>query len=412
MKSGSGNQEPVNGHGQREDSKNGASDGAPSAVAAQGGADASSPSRLPAAPVGRPQERARQQAGGGSRGTNGSSSAAVGVDQKGGVPAAIPLPEPPAPSSAGSSPSTPSLDSAWPFGAGTVSSAAVDCKEVFDRLVRAQAAINEAGRGSAEEGEKNKKKPAVEQVESSHPKKALWSKLKNYFTRNREIVVREEWEMYKEHVGHQTNPIAEVFDYYRVPEDMAICLNLDAYLRFRPVYGDGECFYRSFIFSYLEQVLDRQDTHEEHRLLDTIKRVSTQHKNLGWTSSGFRRSYKEMHNCLTVVACHHSFTHCWHKLKFEVYCKVNKPILTTMNLKINLLPEEQRDNITGSDRIACLFHLKTNDAHMLLLLMVQPPHCSVTKLFLPQLLCYIMCLMTETFRRVFLCSFIPWHLRS
>jgi hypothetical protein len=116
MKSGSGNQEPVNGHGQREDSKNGAdasSDGAPNSAT---------------------------------------------------VPAAIPLPEPPAPSSAGSSPSSPSLDSAWPFGAGTVSSAAVDCKEVFDRLVRAQAAINEAGRGSAKEGEKKKKKPEVEQV--------------------------------------------------------------------------------------------------------------------------------------------------------------------------------------------------------------------------------------------------------
>ncbi|XP_051206714.1 uncharacterized protein [Lolium perenne] len=325
MKSGSGNQEPVNGHGQREDSKNGASDGAPSAVAAQGGADASSPSRLPAAPV-----------GGGSRGTNGSSSATVGVDQKGELPAAIPLPEPPAPSSAGSS----SPDSAWPFGAGTVSSAAVDCKEVFDRLVRAQAAINEAGRGSAEEGEKKKKKkPEVDQVESSHHKKALWSKLRNYFTRK--VVDREKWEMYEEHVGHQTNPIAEVFDYYRVPEDMAVCVNLDAYLRFRPVYGDGECFYRSFIFSYLEQILDRQDTHEEHRLLDTIKRVSMQHTNLGWTSSGFRRSYKEIHNCLTVVACHHSFTHCWHKLKFEVFCKVNKPILTKMNLKRNLLAEEQ-----------------------------------------------------------------------
>ncbi|XP_047095119.1 OVARIAN TUMOR DOMAIN-containing deubiquitinating enzyme 1-like [Lolium rigidum] len=115
------------------------------------------------------------------------------------------------------------------------------------------------------------------------------------------VVDREKWEMYEEHVGRQTNPIAEVFDYYRVPEDMAICLNLDAYLRFRPVYGDGECFYRSFIFSYLEQVLDRQDTHEEHRLLDTINRVSTQHTNLGWTSSGFRRSYKAFKKLIKKV---------------------------------------------------------------------------------------------------------------
>ncbi|KAM0881372.1 hypothetical protein ACQ4PT_032998 [Festuca glaucescens] len=274
MKSGSGigqNQGPVNGHGNREDcnAATPSSDGAPSAVAAEGGADASSPSRLPAAPFGRPQERVREQAGGGSRGTHGSSSAAVGVDQKGEVPAAIPFPKPSAPSSAGSSPSNPSPDSAWPFGDGTLSSAAVDCK-----------------------------------VESSHPKKALWSKLKNYFTR-------------------KTNPITEVFNYYRVPEDMAICVNLDAYSRFRPVYGDGECFYRSFIFSYLEQVLDRQDTHEEHCLLDTIKIVSMQHANHGWTSSRFHRSYKEMHNSLTVVACHNSFTHCWHKLKFEVLLQRN-----------------------------------------------------------------------------------------
>ena len=33
-------------------------------------------------------------------------------------------------------------------------------------------------------------------------------------------------------------------------------LNLrNAYSEFRPVHGDGECFYRSFIFSYLVSVL-------------------------------------------------------------------------------------------------------------------------------------------------------------
>jgi hypothetical protein len=47
----------------------------------------------------------------------------------------------------------------------------------------------------------------------------------------------------------QTIPITEVGKYYRVTED---CVNLDAYSGFRPVFGDGECFYRSFIFSYLE----------------------------------------------------------------------------------------------------------------------------------------------------------------
>ncbi|XP_047079777.1 uncharacterized protein LOC124690434 [Lolium rigidum] len=363
MKSGSGIepkdriQEPVHGHRQRQDSYAATppSDGAPSAVPADGGADASSPSPLPAAPVDRPQERFHEQAGGGSRGTHGSSSAAAW-----GGPDDIPFLAPPAPRSAGSSPSTPSPDGASAFAAGASTSATdrgkrvkwrhpvvvpkearrpFDSKLVFEQLVREQAAINEAHIQWAErEEEEEKKKKPVEQVKSSHAKKALWSKFKNYFTRKRKIVDREGRRIYSEHVGHQTIPITEVGNYYRVTKDMAIRVNLDAYLRFRPVHGDGECFYRSFMFSYLEQVLDRQDTYEEHRLLDAVKRVSTQHTNLGWTSE-FCRSYKEMHNCLTVVACHQSFTYCWHKLEFEVYCKVNNPI--PMNLKRNLLAKEQ-----------------------------------------------------------------------
>nr|XP_034572583.1 ubiquitin thioesterase otubain-like [Setaria viridis] len=57
-----------------------------------------------------------------------------------------------------------------------------------------------------------------------------------------------------------------------------------AYSEFRPVHGDGDCFYMSFIFSYLEQVLHRQDTHEEHRLLATVRGVARQQVRLGWTS--------------------------------------------------------------------------------------------------------------------------------
>ncbi|CAM0947881.1 unnamed protein product [Alopecurus aequalis] len=238
----------------------------------------------------------------------------------------------------------------------------MDSKKVFDRLVRDQRARNEAFIQFAEEDEK--KKAEKGQAKSSHAKKALWSTFKSYF---RKIVDREGRNVYSEHVARQTLLITEIGTYYRVTEDMPIRLNLDAFSRFRPVRGDGECFYRSFIFSYLEQVLDRQDTREEHRLLDIIKRVSKQHKNLGW-SSEFPRSYREMHNCLTIVACPHSFTHCWHKLKFEVCCKVNNPILTTMKLKRNLLAKEQWDNITWKDIIVCLFRLKTNDAHMLLLM--------------------------------------------
>ncbi|KAM0839913.1 hypothetical protein ACQ4PT_060002 [Festuca glaucescens] len=290
MESGSGIdhfQEPV--HGQREDSNAATppSDGAPSAVAAEGGgADAASPSPLPAAPVDRPQESAREQAGGGGRGTHGSGSAALGANLKAKGPGDIP----PGPSSAGSNLSIPSPDSAGPSGAGTPSSEALDSKElfeVFEQLVR------EAG---AEK--KKKKKPDEEQAKSSCPKKGLWSKLKNLFTRKKKIVDREARLIYLEHVGHQTLPITEVGNRYRATEDMPICVDLDAYSRIRPVLGDGECFYRSFIFSYLEQVLDREDTHEEHRLLDTIERLSTEHTNLGWDSEFCRshEAFKELIN--------------------------------------------------------------------------------------------------------------------
>ncbi|KAM0839916.1 hypothetical protein ACQ4PT_060002 [Festuca glaucescens] len=255
MESGSGIdhfQEPV--HGQREDSNAATppSDGAPSAVAAEGGgADAASPSPLPAAPVDRPQESAREQAGGGGRGTHGSGSAALGANLKAKGPGDIP----PGPSSAGSNLSIPSPDSAGPSGAGTPSSEALDSKELFE---------------------------VFEQLaKSSCPKKGLWSKLKNLFTRKK-----------------KTLPITEVGNRYRATEDMPICVDLDAYSRIRPVLGDGECFYRSFIFSYLEQVLDREDTHEEHRLLDTIERLSTEHTNLGWDSEFCRshEAFKELIN--------------------------------------------------------------------------------------------------------------------
>ena len=120
--------------------------------------------------------------------------------------------------------------------------------------------------------------------------------------------------------------------------------HLDAYSEIRLVIGDGECFYRSFIFSYLEQVIDRQDTDEEHRLLDVVERMSVQHANLGWNSE-FSRTSREMHNCLTVVACRHSFTQCWHKLKFEAYYEVNNPILTTTLREIYV--QRNNSNIIG-----------------------------------------------------------------
>lgn len=119
---------------------------------------------------------------------------------------------------------------------------------------------------------------------------------------------------------YQTIPIREVWNYYpRLhhramgltpcrPSHMAVdqavvpfnVTSLDAYSEFRRVLGDGECFYRSFIFSYLEQVLDWQDINEEDRLLAVVNRVATQHANLGWTSE-FTRSQKAFQNLIKKV---------------------------------------------------------------------------------------------------------------
>ncbi|KAF8693247.1 hypothetical protein HU200_038629 [Digitaria exilis] len=96
------------------------------------------------------------------------------------------------------------------------------------------------------------------------------------------------------HVNHQTIPMSRIIEHYELIELAAgrgvivhsNALNLRrTYSEFRPVHGDGECFYMSFLFSYLEQVLDRQDTHEEYRLLAAVKGVARQrqHARLGWT---------------------------------------------------------------------------------------------------------------------------------
>ncbi|VAH84633.1 unnamed protein product [Triticum turgidum subsp. durum] len=138
---------------------------------------------------------------------------------------------------------------------------------------------------------------SVEQVKSSHAIAELWHNLIKFFHGESPGYVH-----YSQHVNHQTHPITEVTKYYLV-SDLATGQgvdHLDAYSEFRPVTGDGECFYRSFIFSYLEQVLDRQDTNEEHRLLDAVKRVSVQHADLRWTSE-FPRSYRAFKKLIKKV---------------------------------------------------------------------------------------------------------------
>ncbi|KAF0934803.1 hypothetical protein E2562_028812 [Oryza meyeriana var. granulata] len=61
------------------------------------------------------------------------------------------------------------------------------------------------------------------------------------------------------------------------------------YSEFRPVIPDRECFLRSFIFSYLEQVVDRIDTHEEDRLLAAVRELARRADHFQWASEFSRR---------------------------------------------------------------------------------------------------------------------------
>ncbi|CAM0150479.1 unnamed protein product [Urochloa decumbens] len=110
-------------------------------------------------------------------------------------------------------------------------------------------------------------------------------------------------------VNYETIPIAGIPLHYGLLEMVAgqglefnaNALNLQrVYSEFRPVLGDGECFYRSFIFNYLEQVLDRQDTHEERRILAAAEEVAMQHARLGWADE-FSRSHKAFKNLINKV---------------------------------------------------------------------------------------------------------------
>ncbi|KAF2945028.1 hypothetical protein DAI22_02g186900 [Oryza sativa Japonica Group] len=116
------------------------------------------------------------------------------------------------------------------------------------------------------------------------------------------------------HVGHKKVPIDKAFIHYfgnihnalqhgYVPLHLA---HLDTrYSELRPVRRDGEGFYRSFMFSYLEQVADRVDTREEDRLLDAVRKLATRAEHLQWASE-FSRRCEEMHHCFTIVARHRS----------------------------------------------------------------------------------------------------------
>ncbi|XP_044953085.1 uncharacterized protein LOC123403197 isoform X1 [Hordeum vulgare subsp. vulgare] len=179
---------------------------------------------------------------------------------------------------------------------------------VIQRLTQEQAADEEENRrwkqqfnslrAEEEMYRKEQEKLSQAKVKSKQDKlpqakgKLPWSKLKN------KIFRKEGREICSEHVKHQTHPITEVRRHYMLASDEAN--HLDAYSECRSVIGDGECFYRSFIFSYLEQVIDRQDTHEERRLLHVVKRVARQHANLRWNSE-FSRSSRAFKNLIKKV---------------------------------------------------------------------------------------------------------------
>ncbi|AQK71291.1 RNA-binding protein 8A [Zea mays] len=108
-------------------------------------------------------------------------------------------------------------------------------------------------------------------------------------------------------VNYQKVHITELIRHYDLFAMVAVqgvelhlhALNLcREYSEFRPVHGDGE-----FCATLKqEQVLDRQDTHEEHRLLAAVKGVARQHARLGWAwASEFSRSHKAFKKLINKV---------------------------------------------------------------------------------------------------------------
>ncbi|KAI4974054.1 hypothetical protein ZWY2020_041835 [Hordeum vulgare] len=209
----------------------------------------------------------REQAGDGA---DGSSPATVVDPRKGKDPAP---PSPPRRSSSGSSisSSTRSHDYVAAFRAfqGAESSAAAAAR--FRRVTWSDPVVEEKTEEKLSQAKVKSKQDKLPQAKGKLP----WSKLKN------KIFRKEGREICSEHVKHQTHPITEVRRHYMLASDEAN--HLDAY---------SEC--RS------EQVIDRQDTHEERRLLHVVKRVARQHANLRWNSE-FSRSSRAFKNLIKKV---------------------------------------------------------------------------------------------------------------
>ncbi|CAN6222208.1 unnamed protein product [Urochloa humidicola] len=90
--------------------------------------------------------------------------------------------------------------------------------------------------------------------------------------------------------------ISQAKCYYNIKTSVADELS-EFYSLFRVVLGDGECFYRSFIYSYLELVLENDDYSEEDRLLSAIEEVSLGCMSLEWLYDDFYKpctAFKEL----------------------------------------------------------------------------------------------------------------------
>uniref|UniRef100_A0A0E0NFI2 Uncharacterized protein n=1 Tax=Oryza rufipogon TaxID=4529 RepID=A0A0E0NFI2_ORYRU len=228
----------------------------------EGAGDVSPPSPPPPPPPSsvqsRAHERAREQPGDGGRGADRSSSAAAAVDRKG----------------------------KKKIGEDSSSPAPPDDREQAPR----------------KEGRKKSDSP-MKFLRSSilaihgYAKKKLSDrkgKQPNYPNQTSKEIISKS----PPHVGHKKVPIDKAFIHYfgnihnalqhgYVPLHLA---HLDTrYSELRPVRRDGEGFYRSFMFSYLEQVADRVDTREEDRLLDAVRKLATRAEHLQWASEFSRR---------------------------------------------------------------------------------------------------------------------------
>ncbi|KAF7015184.1 unnamed protein product [Triticum aestivum] len=239
-----GKQEPARVHGQRDDASAASPAGAPSFGAAQAGSGVSSPPPHPPPPV-------DDQAGGGSR-------------------------------RAGESISSPPPPSARPVDVQTGS-------QIFE----AGGSSSAAARAGEQAGLPKAKKTILRKIISSGKDKVFCRK--GIGSSERPQVGSLE----RPHVTQQAIPYGQALNHYvgqilalyrdRIYAVNAIGLG-DRYSEFRPVEEDGECFYRSFIFSYLEQVLDRKGRNEERRLLAAIQELAEESACLGWASE-FSRSH-------------------------------------------------------------------------------------------------------------------------